>query len=138
MEAKDATILVVEDNPDNFFILKTLLETKLHVKFCDGRPTGMQLFGLLASHPKIKPDLILLDIQIPHEDGYAVLEQIRKRPLLRDAKVVAVTANTMKEDVERARTAGFDGFIGKPLNAGLFPSQVERILNGESVWEPGT
>jgi two-component system cell cycle response regulator DivK len=136
IEPHDASILFVEDNPDNMFLLKTILETYIKPKFVDGRPSGAQLFGLLASKPKLKPDLILLDLQIPHEDGYTILEQIRKRPLLRNAIVVAVTANVMPSDVERCRKAGFNGFIGKPIRTGKLEEQIRRILGGEEVWEP--
>jgi two-component system, cell cycle response regulator DivK len=136
LEPENATILIVEDNPDNMFVLKSLLESRVKVGFCDGRASGAQLFGMLASKPKLKPDLILLDIQIPNEDGYTILAQIRNRPLLRNTKVVAVTANVMEQDVQRCRKAGFDGFIGKPIKPRQFPDQIRRILAGEEVWEP--
>jgi two-component system, cell cycle response regulator DivK len=130
------TILIVEDDPDNMFLIKTMVQTFVEVGFCDGRASGAQLFGLLAAKPRLKPDLVLLDIQIPHEDGYTILEQIRSRPLLKGALVVAVTANILPQDVARCRRAGFDGFIGKPIRMQGFPDQVRRILAGESVWEP--
>jgi two-component system cell cycle response regulator DivK len=81
-------------------------------------------------------DLILLDIQLPHEDGYMVLEGIRAIPRLQQTSVVAVTANVLPQDVARAREAGFDGFIGKPIDADRFPEQIKRVLRGEAVWEP--
>ena len=81
-------------------------------------------------------DLILLDIQIPGEDGYQVLRQIRATPALAEIKIVAVTANVMTSDLERTQAAGFDGFIGKPLKIKRFPEQIRRILAGEAVWEP--
>jgi two-component system, cell cycle response regulator DivK len=81
-------------------------------------------------------DLFLLDLQIPGEDGYEVLQRIREMPGLRNATVVAVTANVMPQDVAKARAAGFDSFIGKPLNRRHFPDQIRRILNGEAVWDP--
>jgi len=133
--AQNAIILIVEDNPDNLFLLKTLLTIDLQVKFCDGRASGAQIFGLLAAKPHLKPDIILLDIHIPGEDGYTVLEQIRKRPFLNNTKVIACTANVMPQDIERARAAHFDGFIGKPIDADRFPDQIRRILAGETVWE---
>ena len=136
VEPKDATILVVEDNPDNMFLLLSLLEVRVGAGTCEGRPSGAQLFGMLAAKPRLKPDLILLDIQIPNEDGYTILAQIRQRPLLRNTRVVAVTANVMDNDVRRAQAAGFDGFIGKPLKPTEFPDQIRRILGGEAVWEP--
>jgi two-component system cell cycle response regulator DivK len=98
--------------------------------------TGFELFNVLRDQPNLNVDLILLDIQIPGEDGYGVLRRIRKEPRLANTKVLAVTANVMPQDVERARQAGFDGFIGKPLQFTRFPEQIQRVLQGESVWEP--
>jgi two-component system, cell cycle response regulator DivK len=135
-EPRDAAVIIVEDNADNLFILIELLRAKCKVKYCNGRASGRQLFKLLDDNANLVPDLILLDIQIPHEDGYTILGQIRNTQQLQKTTVVAVTANVMPQDVERAREAGFDGFIGKPIDADRFPEQVRRILAGESLWEP--
>ena len=133
-------VLVVEDNPDNMFVLTDLLESPVALGGCglrcEARTRGSEIFGYLAAHPRQRVDLILLDIQIPLEDGYEILRQIRERPLLRQTTVVAVTANVMQQDVDRARQAGFDGFIGKPIVASRFPDQIRRIMAGEQVWEP--
>ena len=80
-------------------------------------------------------DLILLDIGLAYEDGCDVVGKIKADPELKDILVVAVTARTDPDDVKRARDAGCDGFIGKPLDRGRFPDQIRRILQGESVWE---
>ncbi len=89
----------------------------------------------MKSSPTLQIDLVLLDIQIPNEDGYALMQRIRAHPRLRQAAVVAVTASVMPQDVARAREAGFDGFIGKPIDADRFPDQIRRVLGGEAVWE---
>lgn len=136
IDPREASVIVVEDNADNLFIVVDMLREDVQVKYCNARASGRQFFKLLETQPTLPVDLILLDIQIPYEDGYAVLQQIRTMPRLRDALVVAVTANVMPQDVSKARSAGFDGFIGKPLDADRFPGQIERILRGESVWEP--
>lgn len=136
VDPKDANVIVIEDNADNLFIVLDLLREELGVKYCNGRASGWQLFKLLDTHPDLRVDLILLDIQIPHEDGYEVLKKIRETPALEKTKVAAVTANVMPQDVERARAAGFDAFIGKPIDADRFPEQIRRILAGEKVWEP--
>ncbi len=136
LSAHDATVLVVEDNPDNLFIVMDLLRDVLEVRVCEGRAAGWQLFKLLRDQPALQPDLILLDLQIPGEDGYGVLERIRATPALKQITVVAVTANVMPQDVARAQSVGFDGFIGKPISSRRFPQQIERILAGKSVWEP--
>src|SRR5919109_5136425 len=103
IDPQQAQVLVVEDNADNLFIATELLQAVLKVRYCNARASGRQLFKLLESTPTLRPDLILLDIQIPHEDGYTVLQQIRKHPRLQETVVVAVTANVMPQDVERAR-----------------------------------
>jgi two-component system cell cycle response regulator DivK len=82
-------------------------------------------------------DLILMDIRLPYEDGYAALMKIRNSPNLKDTLVVAVTAEASVNQLNKARTAKFDGFLGKPLDPDHFPDQIRRILNGESVWELG-
>lgn len=133
---EDATILVIEDNPDNLMILLDLLQGECHVKKCAGRAAGWQVFKLLREQPEMKPDLLLLDLQIPGEDGYGVLKRVRETPSLRDVPVVAVTANVMPQEVRHARAAGFNGFIGKPINADRLPDQIRRILAGQAVWEP--
>jgi two-component system, cell cycle response regulator DivK len=134
-EPSEATILIVEDNADNLFILTDVLKEDLQVRYVNARASGRQLFKLLESNPSLKPDLILLDLQIPYEDGYTVLKQIRAQPRVAAVKVLAVTANVLPQDVERCRAAGFDGFIGKPIDLDRFPSQMRRALDGEAVWE---
>jgi two-component system cell cycle response regulator DivK len=131
---EQAVVLIVEDNPDNLFIAIELLR-RAGVQHCDGWASGRRLFKLLETWDR-PVHLILLDIQIPREDGYAILEQIRAAPKLRATRVAAFTANVMADEVQRARAAGFDGFIGKPIDRHRFPSQIARLLAGEDVWEP--
>lgn len=133
---QDAVVLIVEDNPDNLFIITDMLEEDLHVRSCQGRASGWQMFKLLREQPELQVDLVLLDLQIPGEDGYVVIDRIRKTSALAGVKVVAVTANVMPQDVAKTRAAGFDGFIGKPIDRQRFPAQIRRILADESVWEP--
>jgi two-component system, cell cycle response regulator DivK len=135
-DVKQATVVVVEDNADNLFIVSDILREDVGVKYCNGRASGRQFFKLLESNPHLNIDLILLDIQIPGENGYEVLRQIRAMPHLRHITVVALTANVLPQDVQRARESGFDGFIGKPIDGARFPQQILRILAGEAVWEP--
>src|SRR5688500_7548324 len=110
----DATILIVEDNADNLMIYKRLIGRLC--KFCDSRHSGAHMFGFLAAHPKLVPDLILLDINIPDENGYIILGKIRERRILSSVRVIAVTADITQRNQEMALRAGFDGFIGKPFN----------------------
>ncbi len=133
IQPKDATILVVEDNFQNFVLITRLL-AYLGVKKCEWKASGWQVLEFAESLPQI--DLILMDIFLPEEDGYQVLERLRTHPRFKNTRVVAVTADASTENMERAQRAGFDGFIGKPLNPDRFPNQIRSILRGESIWEP--
>ena len=127
----DAYVLVIEDDVNNLMVATDFLHI-LGVKYVNARASGWQGLKLAESLPQL--DLILLDIQLPHEDGYAILQRIRSNPKLKGTRVVAVTANVLPQDEARARAAGFDGFIGKPLDFDRFPVQIRAILNGESIW----
>lgn len=127
----EAYVLVIEDDPNNLIVAMDFLQM-LGVKYANSRASGWQGLKLAESLPQL--DLILLDIQLPHEDGYAVFQHIRNNPKFRDTRVVAVTANVLPQDEARARAAGFDGFIGKPLDFDRFPHQIRAILRGEPVW----
>ncbi len=122
-----AKILVVEDSPDNMKLVSTILRLKGHVihELMDGE-------GMLALIAAERPDLVLMDIQLPGKDGFELLEEIRRSstPMLR---VVALTAHAMSGDRDRALEAGFDGYITKPIDVRGFPVQVERALKGEIV-----
>jgi two-component system, cell cycle response regulator DivK len=120
-------VLVVEDSPDNMKLFRTLLSLKGHE--VTGLPGGE---GLLDVIQRTAPDLVLMDIQLPGKDGFALLQQIRDSPFSK-LRVVALTAHAMTGDRERALTAGFDGYITKPIDIRNFPAQVARALNGERV-----
>lgn len=132
----NAVIVAVEDNADNLFIVTEILRTKLNIQTIYGHTSGQEFFTFLEQHPTVRPDLILLDLQLPQENGYTVLRKIRNYEQLDDTRVLAVTANVMVDDVLRARAAEFDGFIGKPIDRSRFPNQILRALRGEAVWEP--
>ena len=120
-------ILIVEDSPDNMKLFRTLLGLKGHVvtELWSGE-------GLLATIARTDPDLVLMDIQLPGKDGFALLQEIRASPHAR-VRVVALTAHAMTGDRERAMQAGFDGYITKPIDIREFPGQVARALGGEMV-----
>jgi two-component system cell cycle response regulator DivK len=132
VEPKNATILVVEDNVQNFVLITRLL-AYLGVKKCEWKASGWQVLEFAETLPHI--DLILMDIFLPEEDGYQVLRRLRDHPRFQNTLVVAVTADVSVANMERARTASFDGFIGKPIAPDRFPSQIRSILQGEKVWE---
>ncbi len=122
-----ATILIVEDSPDNMKLFRTLLVLRKHTVL--GLTSGE---GLLDTIEQAQPALVLMDIQLPGRDGFALLEEIRASPH-RALRVVALTAHAMAGDRERALAAGFDGYITKPIDIRSFPEQVARALEGERV-----
>jgi two-component system cell cycle response regulator DivK len=120
-----AKILIVEDSPDNMKLFSTILGLKGH------EVTGLSGGeGLLEALKRRSPDLVLMDIQLPGRDGFALLQEIRRSPSAH-VRVVALTAHAMTGDRERALEAGFDGYITKPIDIRNFPDQVQRALRGE-------
>lgn len=119
-----ATILIVEDQPDTLKLLTALLTLKGHQVV--GLPNGDRVAEVLRT-ARPAPALILLDIQLPGRDGFAVLEEL-KGLAERSWKVVALTAHAMPEDRARADAAGFDGYITKPIDVRTFPAEVARYL----------
>jgi two-component system cell cycle response regulator DivK len=128
---KGTTVLVVEDNVSNFVLIARMLGYMgIH---CEWKTSGYEVVEYADSLPRL--DLILMDIRLPYEDGFAALQKIRSAPNLKKTRVVAVTAESSAEQMRKARDANFDGFIGKPLNPDHFPEQIRQILSGEPVWE---
>ncbi len=120
-------ILIVEDSPDNMKLFRSLLTLKGHE--VSGLSGGD---GLLDTIGTAMPELVLMDIQLPGKDGFALLREIRASPH-RDLRVIALTAHAMSGDRERALEAGFDGYITKPIEIRHFPEQVRRALAGEAL-----
>jgi two-component system, cell cycle response regulator DivK len=130
----DAHILVVEDNVSNFVLIARLLAF-MGVQKCEWKTTGWGVVDFANTMSRV--DLVLMDLRLPHEDGYEALRQIRADERLRDTLVVVVTAHGSQEEMQKAKEAGFDGFLVKPLDADEFPEQVSRILQGEAIWDLG-
>lgn len=127
----EATILIVEDNVSNFVLMARILGYMgIH---CEWKTSGYEVVEYADTLPKV--DLILMDIRLPYEDGYEALRKLRDTDRFKDLPIVAVTAYASDEQMERAKTAGFDGFVGKPLDPDRFPLQIRRVLAGEPVWE---
>ena len=122
-----ARILIVEDSPDNMTLFRTILSLKGHEVL--GLTGGEGLLQAIEEHA---PDLVLMDIQLPGRDGFALLEEIRKSPSA-GVRVIALTAHAMTGDRERALDAGFDGYITKPIDIRAFPEQVQRALEGNGL-----
>jgi two-component system cell cycle response regulator DivK len=128
---KDATVLVVEDNVTNFVMVARMLGyLGIH---CEWKTSGYEVVEYADTLPRL--DLILMDIRLPYEDGYAALRKIRASERIKSIPIVAVTAEANMEQLKKAKESGFDGFLGKPLDPDKFPDQISRILAGIQVWE---
>ena len=116
-------VLVIEDNEQNLYLVTFLLERHgLEVVAArDGRS------GIEAA-TRIKPDLVLLDIQLPVLDGYAVARALRANPELANVPIVAVTSYAMVGDRERCLEAGCTDYIEKPIDPEKFLLQIARHL----------
>ncbi len=135
VDLSDLNVLIVEDNVRNYALLARLLSF-MRVKQTEWKRSGWHVLEF-AQDTMPKVDLILLDIHLPEEDGYQILERLRQDERFRDTKIVAVTADISKANLTRAREAGFDGFLAKPIDVDRFPEQIQRILEGEPVWDLG-
>lgn len=118
-----ARILIVEDNPDNMTLFQAVLRLGGHdlTGLDDGE-------SMLATVEAVAPDLVLLDIQLPGRDGFALHGDLRRHLGARCPPVVALTAHAMAGDRDRALEAGFNGYITKPITVQTFCQQVEAFL----------
>jgi len=116
-------ILVVEDNPQN---MKVVLMTL--------KPHGYTLLQATDGEEALKvavsdnPDLIIMDVQLPKMDGLEVTRELRQMPAFRQVPIIAVTAYAMKGDEEKAREAGCDAYLPKPVNTRQLPEMVAEML----------
>lgn len=123
-------ILVIEDNEQNLYLVRFILEKNGYAVYAamDGQ-AGIDMAE------QLKPDLILLDIQLPVMDGYAVARNLRAKPLLAHIPIVAVTSHAMVGDRDKAIASGCNGYIEKPINPDTFMSEVELHLMTQSTSE---
>lgn len=116
------TVLLIEDNAQNRYLATFLLERNGYrvVAAVDG-PEGIR------KALELLPDLILLDIQLPGMDGYAVARALREMPALQQTPIVAVTSYAMVGDREKSLGAGCNGYIEKPINPDTFVAEIGRF-----------
>ena len=119
-----ARILVVEDNPDNMMLTVMLLESAGHAVLM-----AVDAEAGLALARAERPDLILMDIQLPGMDGLEATALLRQDDATRSVPVIALTALAMKGDEERIRAAGCDGYISKPIGIQDFLATVAAQLS---------
>lgn len=128
----DACIIIVEDDYNARLITQDLLRLA-GVTQCYSRKSVGSALSFAEKQEQV--DLFLVDINMPGQSGYDLLAAVRDHARLKNAKVVAVTAGTLSDDVAKARDLNFDGFISKPLKTEEFAKQVQTILNGKRVWD---
>lgn len=117
-------ILIVEDNEKNLKLVRDILQFRGY-RTLEARTAKD---GIAIAQRQL-PNLILMDIQLPGTDGVTAIRQLRDDPSMDSIPVVALTAFAMKDDRERFLEAGFDGYIGKPINVREFPEQVRLLCD---------
>lgn len=130
---KDVTLLYFEDDALSREVMRACLTRGLGYQNVTIFEDSTDFKAKLESW-RSKPDVIFLDIHIEPIDGFEMLRLIRENTVCQSAKVVALTASVMNEEVKMLREAGFDGVIAKPLNYDTFPNALRRILAGEQIW----
>ena len=121
-----ATLLIIEDNQQNFYMMRFLLEKN-----------GFSVVGAengrdgIDKALRLMPRAILLDIQLPGMDGYAVAEELKKHEELKNVPIIAVTSYAMVGDRERILAAGATGYIEKPIDPDTFVEEIRQYLTGE-------
>jgi CheY-like chemotaxis protein len=114
-------ILIIEDNEQNLYLISFILEKHGYEVFA--AQDGQEGIDMATS---VKPDLILLDIQLPVMDGYTVARQLRTNAEFAQIPIIAVTSYAMTGDREKTIEAGCNGYIEKPINPDTFLQQVEQ------------
>jgi PAS domain S-box-containing protein len=117
-------VLYIEDNPANLRLVERILALRADIRLLGASAPGLGL-ELAAAH---RPALILLDINLPEMDGYAVLRRLRANPATREIPVLAISANAMPDDLTRGQAAGFVDYLTKPLDVGVFLAAVDAVL----------
>jgi len=125
--SKEHTVLYVEDNPDNLRLMEMI------IKRLDG-------FALVSSHNAMlgielakttRPDIIILDINLPGMSGYAALNELQALTVTRDIPVIALSANAMPRDIEKGLEAGFLRYLTKPVNVDEVTSAIREITSDD-------
>lgn len=127
-----STFLYIEDDDLSREVMEMMLQGLgcTHIVMFENSQDFLQRIEALPQ----KPDVIFLDIHMKPYNGFQILEALRQQPTLASKIIIAVTASVMNEEVDRLKTAGFNGAIGKPLDFENFASLIKQLLAGERVW----
>jgi CheY-like chemotaxis protein len=119
------TILVIEDNELNMKLVRSLLKMSSYVMVeAEDAETGIKLAR------EKKPDLILMDIQLPGMDGLSATKILKEDPSIKDTVIIALTSHAMEGDDKKVREAGCDGYITKPIDTRNFLQTIADYANG--------
>jgi two-component system, cell cycle response regulator DivK len=123
-------ILYIEDNPDNMRLIEKVLTARGYEVY--GAENGLDGVSLAE---QLKPDMILLDINLSDIDGYEVARRIRSshETSLHSVTMIAITANVLRGDAEKALEAGCDAYMPKPINIQELWARVDAYLSGERL-----
>jgi putative two-component system response regulator len=122
--SKKQTILIVDDTPDNISLLAALLKGKYKVKIATSGPKALQI---AAMEPL--PDLILLDVMMPHMDGHETCQRLKANPVTADIPIIFLTAKSQVEDEEAGLHLGAVDYIAKPISPPILFARVATQLN---------
>jgi CheY-like chemotaxis protein len=121
-----ARILIVEDNPLNRLLIHDILELRGHQVI-----EAATVDEARQTLSELRPDLLLLDVQIPGGGGEAIIREVKKRADLSDLPIIAVTSLAMPGDRERLLSIGFQGYLSKPIDTRTFGAAIESYLKSE-------
>ena len=121
-------VLCIEDKPANLRLIEGIFSRHNNIRLLSALAPGLGL-ELARTH---QPALILLDINLPDMDGYAVMQCLREHETTRDIPVLAISANAMPKDIERSKAAGFVAYLTKPLDVAELLRTVTQLLAARS------
>jgi CheY-like chemotaxis protein len=121
------TVLLVEDNYDNFEMVRFLLERADYTVI--GAHNGREAVNAAREH---KPDVILMDLSLPELDGWEAAHEIKNDPDIAHIPLIALTAHTLPGDRKKALESGFDNYISKPINVPAFYDIVSAVFKAKS------
>jgi two-component system cell cycle response regulator DivK len=118
------TVLCIEDDSNNRLLIRRILMAEGY-NVLDAA-NAAEALHVVASQ---RPDLVLMDINMPDIDGYTLTAKLKQLPSMANVPVVAVTANVMRGDRERTLEAGCDGYLQKPIDVDALPRQISQFIN---------
>ncbi|MBW7899225.1 Polar-differentiation response regulator DivK [Candidatus Brocadiaceae bacterium B188] len=119
----DKNVMVVEDNEKNRKLMRVVLKSKGYAVI--EAATGEEALNLLKNQ---KPDIILMDIQLPGIDGLTLIKQIKADAVTKEIPIIAVTAYAMKGDEQKILETGCDAYVSKPINTQELPLIIEKYI----------